>query len=94
MLEYLQIISIILILPTVILIKEYKNPKGALILLMMYVYHILFAVAYYHSPTDAQSMYQSVAEGLKPMSLTTIPFPGNEYIYYISHIPNLLEVFI
>ena len=86
MLEYLQIILIIEFIPVLILIKESKNPKNALILLFIYAYHILFAYAFYHTPSDAQSMYQSVAEGLTTISITTIPSPGNEVVHYIANI--------
>ena len=86
MLEYLQIILIILLLPVAILIKTYKNPKGVLILLMMYVYHMSFAyIFFYHIPSDSSGFYYSVAEGLNTMSLAEIS-PGNQFIKYTVYI--------
>ena len=84
MLEYFQIILVIQVISSLILIKEYKNPKNALILLVIYAYHLLFAFFYYSIPTDAQSMYQ---EGLD-LVLTSYPNPGNQVVVFVAYICN------
>jgi len=86
MLDYLQIILILLLLPSAILIKEYKSPKSVLTLLMMYVYHILFSYVYYHIPTDGMGMYQLITGGSRTVSLTQVPSPGNNFIFYLTRI--------
>jgi hypothetical protein len=86
MLEYLQTILIIVLLPTAILIKEYKSPNSVLILLMMYAYHLFFSYAYYHIPTDGEGIYQLITGGFRTVSLTQVPSPGNNFIFYLTRI--------
>jgi hypothetical protein len=84
MLEYFQIILIIQVVSSLILIKEYKNQKNALILLVIYAYHLIFSYLYYSMPSDAYSMYQ---EGLD-IVITSIPIPGNQVVIFLAYICN------